>query len=57
MKFAQYTVGLSRISKGISPPFLILVQSSAASAKLTPPFRLFLNGIDYANLENQKNIN
>jgi outer membrane protein insertion porin family len=48
-----YTVGLSRNNKGVNPIFPMYGSEFSVSAKLTPPYSLF-NGVDYADLENQK---
>jgi outer membrane protein insertion porin family len=48
-----YTVGLSRNNKGVNPIFPTSGSEFSVSAKFTLPYSLF-NGIDYANLENQK---
>ena len=48
-----YTLGLSRNNKGVNPIFPTSGSEFSVSAKFTLPYSLF-NGIDYANLENQK---
>jgi len=48
-----YTVGLSRNNKGVNPIYPTTGSEFSVSAKFTLPYSLF-NGIDYANLENQK---
>ncbi|WP_291119604.1 outer membrane protein assembly factor BamA [Flavobacterium sp. UBA6135] len=48
-----YTVGLSRISKGVNPIFPIYGSEFSISGKFTPPYSL-LNGVDYADLPNQE---
>ncbi len=48
-----YTVGLTRNNKGVNPIFPTSGSEFSVSAKFTLPYSLF-NGIDYANLENQK---
>lgn len=48
-----YTVGLSRNNKGVNPIYPTSGSEFSVSAKFTLPYSLF-NGIDYANLENQK---
>jgi outer membrane protein insertion porin family len=48
-----YTVGLTRNNKGINPIFPTRGSEFSISGKFTLPYSLF-NGIDYANLENQK---
>ena len=48
-----YTVGLSRNNKGVNPIFPTSGSEFSVSAKFTLPYSLF-NGVDYANLENQK---
>jgi outer membrane protein insertion porin family len=47
-----YTIGLSRNSKGSNPVFPTYGSEFSVSAKFTPPYSL-LNGVDYADLENQ----
>ncbi|MGV3697068.1 outer membrane protein assembly factor BamA [Flavobacterium sp.] len=48
-----YTLGLSRNNKGVNPIFPTSGSEFSVSAKFTLPYSLF-NGIDYANLENQR---
>ncbi len=48
-----YTLGLSRNNKGVNPIYPTSGSEFSVSAKFTLPYSLF-NGIDYANLENQK---
>ncbi|QBZ96796.1 Outer membrane protein assembly factor BamA [Flavobacterium sangjuense] len=48
-----YTLGLSRNNKGVNPIFPTSGSEFSVSAKFTLPYSLF-NGIDYANLEKQK---
>lgn len=48
-----YTLGLSRNNKGVNPIFPTSGSEFSVSAKFTLPYSLF-NGIDYADLENQK---
>lgn len=48
-----YTVGLSRNNKGVNPIFPTSGSEFSVSAKFTLPYSLF-NGVDYKNLENQK---
>ncbi len=48
-----YTIGLSRSNKGVNPIFPNYGSEFSISAKVTPPYSLF-NGVDYANLKNQK---
>ena len=48
-----YTVGLSRNNKGVNPIFPTSGSEFSVSAKFTLPYSLF-NGVDYANLGNQK---
>lgn len=48
-----FTVGLSRNNKGVNPIYPTTGSEFSVSAKFTLPYSLF-NGIDYANLENQK---
>ena len=48
-----YTLGLSRNNKGVNPIFPTSGSEFSVSAKFTLPYSMF-NGIDYKNLENQK---
>lgn len=48
-----YTIGLTRNNKGINPIYPTSGSEFSVSAKFTLPYSLF-NGIDYADLENQK---
>jgi len=48
-----YTIGLSRNNKGVNPIYPTSGSEFSVSAKFTLPYSL-LNGVDYANLENQK---
>ncbi len=48
-----YTVGLSRNNKGVNPIYPTSGSEFSVSAKFTLPYSMF-NGIDYADLENQK---
>ncbi|KFF19848.1 outer membrane protein assembly factor BamA [Flavobacterium hydatis] len=48
-----YTIGLTRSNKGVNPIFPTYGSEFSVSAKVTPPYSLF-NGIDYANLGNEK---
>jgi outer membrane protein insertion porin family len=48
-----YTIGLSRNNKGSNPIFPTYGSEFSITAKFTPPYSL-LNGIDYGDLENQK---
>ena len=48
-----YTVGLSRNNKGVNPIFPTSGSEFSVSAKFTLPYSL-LNGINYGDLENQK---
>jgi outer membrane protein insertion porin family len=48
-----YTVGLSRNSKGVNPIYPTYGSEFSISGKFTLPYSLF-NGIDYADLKNQK---
>ncbi len=48
-----YTVGLTRNNKGVNPIFPTRGSEFSISGKFTIPYSLF-NGIDYADLENQK---
>ncbi|MCI9843175.1 outer membrane protein assembly factor [Flavobacterium pectinovorum] len=48
-----YTIGLTRNNKGVNPIFPTYGSEFSVSAKVTPPYSLF-NGINYADLENQK---
>lgn len=48
-----FTLGLSRNNKGVNPIFPTSGSEFSVSAKFTLPYSLF-NGIDYANLANQK---
>jgi outer membrane protein insertion porin family len=48
-----YTIGLTRNNKGINPIYPTSGSEFSVSAKFTLPYSLF-NGIDYKNLENQK---
>jgi outer membrane protein insertion porin family len=48
-----YTLGLSRNNKGVNPIYPTSGSEFSVSAKFTLPYSLF-NGIDYADLENQK---
>lgn len=48
-----YTVGLTRNNKGVNPIYPTSGSEFSISAKFTLPYSAF-NGIDYANLENQK---
>lgn len=48
-----YTLGLSRNNKGVNPIFPTSGSEFSVSAKFTLPYSLF-NGINYADLENQK---
>jgi outer membrane protein insertion porin family len=48
-----YTIGLSRNNKGINPIYPIYGSEFSISAKFTLPYSAF-NGIDYGDLENQK---
>ena len=48
-----YTLGLSRNNKGVNPIFPTYGSEFSISAKITPPYSLF-NGVDYADLQNQK---
>ncbi len=49
----SYTIGLSRNNKGVNPIFPTYGSEFSVTAKFTPPYSLF-NGVDYANLENEK---
>ena len=49
----SYTLGLSRNNKGVNPIFPTSGSEFSVSAKFTLPYSMF-NGIDYKNLENQK---
>lgn len=48
-----YTIGLTRNNKGVNPIFPTSGSEFSVSAKFTLPYSLF-NGVDYANLENQR---
>ena len=48
-----YTIGLSRNNKGVNPIYPTSGSEFSVSAKFTLPYSLY-NGIDYADLENQK---
>ena len=48
-----YTVGLSRNSKGVNPIYPTYGSEFSITGKFTLPYSLF-NGIDYADLKNQK---
>ena len=48
-----YTIGLTRNSKGVNPIYPTTGSEFSVSGKFTPPYSLF-NGVDYKNLENQK---
>lgn len=48
-----YTVGLSRSSKAYNPIFPTQGSEFSITAKVTPPYSLW-NGVDYANLEDQR---
>lgn len=48
-----YVIGLTRNSKAINPIFPTRGSEFSVSAKFTPPYSLF-NGVDYGNLENEK---
>ena len=48
-----YTVGLTRSNKGVNPIFPTYGSEFSVTAKLTPPYSL-VNGVDYADLENQE---
>src|SRR5680860_1392428 len=48
-----YTIGLSRQSLATNPIFPIRGSDFSVSAKFTPPYSLW-NGVDYANLESQR---
>jgi len=52
-KNLAYTVGLTRNNKGVNPIYPTSGSEFSISAKFTLPYSLF-NGIDYAELENQK---
>jgi outer membrane protein insertion porin family len=49
----SYTIGLSRNNKGVNPIFPTYGSEFSVTAKFTPPYSLF-NGVDYANLQNER---
>ncbi len=49
----SYTVGLTRNNKGVNPIFPTYGSEFSVTAKFTPPYSL-VNGVDYANLGNEK---
>ncbi|MQP25368.1 outer membrane protein assembly factor BamA [Flavobacterium sp. LMO8] len=50
----SYTIGLTRNSKGVNPIYPTTGSEFSVSAKFTLPYSAF-NGVDYADLKNQKN--
>lgn len=51
-KNLAYTIGLTRNNKGLNPIFPMFGSEFSISGKFTLPYSL-LNGVDYANLEDQ----